>query len=798
MASPIINIKFIADLKEFSSQMQNANRSIKSMSNSMKKTGASLTAGLTLPLVGLGALALKTFSDFEQEMAKVKAISGATSDEFKLLTENAKKLGATTKYTASEVAELQLNYSKLGFDPSEILQVTDATLALAAATGEDLADSATVAASTLRGFGLEASETTRVTDVMAKSFSSSALDLEKFKTSMAILAPVAKSANVSLEEATGYLSVLVNAGIDASTAGTGLRNIFLDIAESGMTLDEALYSIVNSTNQNATAMDLFGKRGATVASVLAENYTQAKNFAHEYKNASGAAAEMAGVMNNTLQGAFLRMKSAMEGAMIAIGEQLAPVFSKLADFVSLLLDKFNNLSDGTKKFIVILGGIAAAIGPLMALAGTLLPAIATGFTILTGPIGIVIAALTSIGVVIYKHWEPIKKTLVDIANYFIDLYNESTLFRIAVEAVTSGFKNMFDVAVFVFDALSSVVGLFIDQVKTGFSALGKIIKGALTFNWGLIQEGLKDSISGAQENLSRFVDNIKGDFKKLSTGISENINEAIDNVTKRKKIEFIKENVDASAVEEAVKEAVDNGLDEIETPEITPGGRAKVSGIDTSELSKGLSELTVEDPTKILAENTEENMKRIASSMSFVSDTMKAFALASNEIGAAVGDTFLTMTNGIVDSLDLADSGFEGFVKGLVGTITKLISMMLASSISQAISGAVASGTATGPAAVFTTPGFIATAVGGVMSAFAAIPKFEYGGIVGGSSYYGDKILARVNSGELILNQKQQRALYNQLNFTHETSPGVLTTKISGSDIILVTERESKKQSRRG
>ena len=169
-------------------------------------------------------------------------------------------------------------------------------------------------------------------------------------------------------------------------------------------------------------------------------------------------------------------------------------------------------------------------------------------------------------------------------------------------------------------------------------------------------------------------------------------------------------------------------------------------------------------------------------------------------IGTEVGQAFEGLATQVVGALGLAKTGFEGFIGGLAGTVVKLISMMLAASISQSIAGAAAAGTATGPFAIFTTPAFIATAVGGVLAAFAAIPKFETGGVVGGSSYFGDKILARVNSGELILNQDQQRKLNNQINPAVTASDVAVQLmggfEISGDKLRLVLERADKRNNR--
>ncbi|BFM41656.1 hypothetical protein CFS9_02970 [Flavobacterium sp. CFS9] len=183
-----------------------------------------------------------------------------------------------------------------------------------------------------------------------------------------------------------------------------------------------------------------------------------------------------------------------------------------------------------------------------------------------------------------------------------------------------------------------------------------------------------------------------------------------------------------------------------------------------------------------------------------LTEAQKRMAEVAELTSKGVSDAFSGLASSLVESLGLAKNGFGGFLAGMIQTVTKLIAMMLASAISQSIAGATASGTATGPAAVFTTPAFIATAIGGVLAAFAAIPKFATGGIVGGSSFFGDKILARVNSGEMIFNSDQQRSLYNMLsgagsNVNITLGGGFV---LDGNKLRLVLDRTDKRNSRIG
>jgi len=234
------------------------------LSTGFKKVGQSISSAFIglfaiQQLIELTRKVIEVNRDFELQMSKVRAITGAAPEDFERLSKSALDLGRSTQFTATQVGTLQEEFAKLGFTTDEIIAAQEATLNLAIAAQTDLGNAATIVASTLRAYGEDASQATNLTDIMADAFTSTALDISKFETAMAIVGPVANTAGVSIAETTGQLGVLANAGIDASTAGTGLRNIYLDLAKSGLTLDQALTKIQTSTNKNATADRLLEK-----------------------------------------------------------------------------------------------------------------------------------------------------------------------------------------------------------------------------------------------------------------------------------------------------------------------------------------------------------------------------------------------------------------------------------------------------------------------------------------------------------------------------------------------------------
>ena len=302
---------------------------------------------------------VEVFKGYEFEMAKVKAITGANEKEFRKLDKTAQALGRSTFFTAQQVAALQLNFSKLGFTSAEVLKVQEAALTAATATGEDLARTATVIGSTVRGFGLDASEGARVADVMAASFTSSALTLEKFQTSMTKVSPVAKLLGMDLEETTAIMGVLTDAGIEASIAGTSLRNIFLKLGDPSSDLANSIGFTVNSGEDmvrefrrmrdegiNVEKMlEVVDVRQVAAISTMIEHIDKIESQTEAFRNSTGAAQDMADIIQASLQGSILKFQSALDGLRIVLFEKVAPA---LTSTINALAKFFNIVAKGAE------------------------------------------------------------------------------------------------------------------------------------------------------------------------------------------------------------------------------------------------------------------------------------------------------------------------------------------------------------------------------------------------------------------------------------------------------------------
>ena len=169
--------------------------------------------------------------------------------------------------------------------------------------------------------------------------------------------------------------------------------------------------------------------------------------------------------------------------MADFGQVIGSVLSPMIQRLTILMQRFRALSPEVKKGIVVVAALSAAIGPLLIAIGTLattvLPALAAAFTFLTGPIGLVVAALGALTYIIIDNWSEVKNLIVDVVNGIVDLYNESVVFRAVVEAIALQFKNTMAVGVFAFKTIWEAVKLSVKNIIQRFTDLGKIVTAVL-------------------------------------------------------------------------------------------------------------------------------------------------------------------------------------------------------------------------------------------------------------------------------------------------------------------------------
>ena len=308
-------------------------------------------------LAGLFTAATKKGAEFAKQMSTLRAVSNASAEEMDSLSASAKELGATTQFTAIQVGELQTEFAKMGFTTDQILASTKATLDLAASMEVDLASAAMLAGSTVNAFGLEAEDTQRVVDVLAKSTSSSALDFTSLQEALKNVSPAAKATGRTIEETSALLGVLANNGVKGGRAGTGLSKAFIELNKKGIPLNEALDKIKNSSNGLNTALGLAGNIGGRALLSLADKQGEIKDLTEQFNNAAGAAQAMAEVRLDNLAGDTTKLNSAWEGFLLSLedGEGIFNQISRV--FVQALTSIITKVTQTSIVFGAFVGEI---------------------------------------------------------------------------------------------------------------------------------------------------------------------------------------------------------------------------------------------------------------------------------------------------------------------------------------------------------------------------------------------------------------------------------------------------------
>mgnify|MGYP003668776848 CR=1 FL=1 len=296
--------------------------------------------------------------DFDQSQADLAAISGKTKDELAGLTAQAKLLGETTQFSATEIVSMQIELAKLGFTTKQIEGSTEAVSNFAAATGADLASAAQVAGSAMRMFGLETWEMSRAVSVLGVATTKSALSFADYETALSTLGPVAKVFGFSIEDTTALLGQLKNAGFDASSAATATRKILLNLADAGGTLAQKIGRPVKSLDQMADAFKEIQGQGINLAEALELTDVKSVSAFATFLNGADTLVEfrdsitdvdaeleiMAKKRLDSVSGQMKLVSSAWEGFILNVDES-SKASESLKDMLSFLAKNLSTIMD---------------------------------------------------------------------------------------------------------------------------------------------------------------------------------------------------------------------------------------------------------------------------------------------------------------------------------------------------------------------------------------------------------------------------------------------------------------------
>ncbi len=320
------------------------------LAGSLVQVGISANQGAT----GLAAMIVATIAlykavgvmaDFEQQMARIAAASGATEEQMSKLNVAAREMAVNGRFGATEVAEGMKVLAQVGYETNQIIAITPGLLNLATAGELEMAKAGEIMAAAMTTFNIEATESGHVADVLAKAAAISATNVEHIGLALKYVGPYAAIANISLEETAALIATLSKAGIDSSSAGTGLRQIIAHLTSIkpgslgedalkayGLTIADVslkantFQQIIEKFNKSGISanigalQEIFDVRGGSAFAALSQNSEVLADQLERIKEANGEAQKQADIVNDTLSGAWEKMKNQISELAIALGD----------------------------------------------------------------------------------------------------------------------------------------------------------------------------------------------------------------------------------------------------------------------------------------------------------------------------------------------------------------------------------------------------------------------------------------------------------------------------------------------
>ena len=682
---------------------------LKTVGSAIEGVGQKLMP-VTAAVGGLGAAAVKVASDFDSAMSQVAAVSGATGKDLEALRDKAREMGSKTKFSASEAAEAMNYMAMAGWKTNDMLSGIEGIMNLAAASGEDLATTSDIVTDALTALGLSAEDSGHFADILAAASSNANTNVSMMGETFKYCAPVAGALGFSAEDTAEAIGLMANAGIKSSQAGTAMRSMmtnltgevkFVGDAFGELTIQttntdgsmrslgdiladcRAAFSQMSESEKAANAEALVGKNAMSgFLAVMNAAPGDIEKLNSAINNCDGTAEKMAATMQDNLAGQLTILKSQLEELAISIGEILMPYIRQIVGWIQGLVDWLNSLDEGTKKIIVTVALVAAALGPVLIVIGKVVGAIGTIMTVvpqiasaISGVIafvsGTVIPAISAVVAAI--GWVPL--AIAAVVAILVVLYNKCEWFRDAVNAIWTQIKEFF------VSAWEVICSFFTETIPNAWNSLVSFFQGIPAWWSGLWQSvgdffsniwtnmmnnpvltGIVDMIRSLWENLSTTLQGIWNGIKTAASGAWELIKNVvlgpvlllIDLVTGN----FTKLKEDAANIWNNIKNAASNIWNGIKQ---VVGSLAQGLANHVSILFNGLKTTIANIWTAIknTASSAWNGLKNLVSS------------IASNLKQAAV-NAFKAMVSGIGSALSSLGSVVQSGFQSAISFITSL------------------------------------------------------------------------------------------------------------------------------
>ena len=555
----------LRSLETQANQSATAVQKIAATGESLKTTGDNISnAGkkllpVTAAVTGLGTASVTTAANFESSMSQVQATMGITKDSMSTLdgqsvntmdalSNLAKKMGASTAFSATECAEA-LNYLALaGYSTQEMADTLPTVLNLAAAGGIDLASASDMVTDAMSALGMETAEADTMVDQMAKTASTTNTSVAQLGEGILTIGATAKSIKGGTAELNTALGILANNGIKGAEGGTHLRNIILSLqnptdkaaaqmealgvsvydSEGNMRSMNDILGDLNTSMEGMTSEDkaniistIFNKTDlSSVNALLANTGSTWDSLQSSIENSAGAAQQMADTQLDNLQGQLTLLKSALEGLAISFGQLLMPALKSIVGAVQKVVDWLNSLDEGTKKVIVTVALVAGALGPVLIVVGKVISAVGTIMTIVPKIAGVINTVKTAFmalnATMLANPIVLIVAAIVALIAIFVVLWNKCEGFRNFWKGLWEGIKNIVSTVV---EALKGFFTGVIDFVKNNWQGLLLMLVNPFAGAFKLLYdncEGFRNFINGILEKIKTALTNA---WTAITTGI---------------------------------------------------------------------------------------------------------------------------------------------------------------------------------------------------------------------------------------------------------------------------------------